>query len=304
MIFEKIRNIKFLCFLLLSFWIFVGCNYQKSGAQNFDQEGGGVLPGRITGVGERLGYQSNHYWDSLNVKDSLHTLNAEQAIVNYIALLSSLTPKQVDSSLTIFLNKIVKEPKLFLYFNLILEKYLYHPNSPLQNEAVYLKIIGYSLEAPNVSKALKIRLQQQLEILQKNKIGEIAKNIVFNNFDGKRNSLHELKSAYTLVLFYDPECDNCKKMITSMVNSSLLGNLDTDNRKLRILALYTEKNTKLWKSYASFIPKNWINGYDRTGKIFEKYDLRAIPSLYLLDKDKKVLLKDSKLEEVFRFFST
>ena len=42
------------------------------------------------------------------------------------------------------------------------------------------------------------------------------------------------------------------------------------------------------------LPAEWINAYDGAQDINvgELYDLRAIPSLYLLDRNKKVLLKD------------
>ena len=42
------------------------------------------------------------------------------------------------------------------------------------------------------------------------------------------------------------------------------------------------------------MPDNWINSYDKSMKMKndELYDLRAIPTLYLLDQDKVVLLKD------------
>ena len=50
-------------------------------------------------------------------------------------------------------------------------------------------------------------------------------------------------------------------------------------------------------------PKEWINGYDKKLVIKEKnlYDLKAIPTLYLLDKDKKVLLKDATVAQIDQY---
>mgnify|MGYP002527024690 FL=1 len=44
----------------------------------------------------------------------------------------------------------------------------------------------------------------------------------------------------------------------------------------------------------------WINGYDKKQTIEQNnlYDLKAIPTLYLLDKDKTVLLKDVTTKEI------
>ena len=48
----------------------------------------------------------------------------------------------------------------------------------------------------------------------------------------------------------------------------------------------------------------WGNGYDK-GQVLTHgllYDLSSIPSFYLLDKDKKVLLKDADWRQVTQFF--
>ena len=44
----------------------------------------------------------------------------------------------------------------------------------------------------------------------------------------------------------------------------------------------------------------WINSYESTVSLknVEIYDLKAIPTLYLLDKDKKVVLKDVTFNQV------
>ena len=48
------------------------------------------------------------------------------------------------------------------------------------------------------------------------------------------------------------------------------------------------------------MPAGWINSYDSTVSLKndEIYDLKAIPTLYLLDKDKKVVMKDVTFNQV------
>ena len=52
------------------------------------------------------------------------------------------------------------------------------------------------------------------------------------------------------------------------------------------------------------IPDGWINSYDKELTVLteECYDLKAMPALYLLDKDKKVLLKDATVKEIEDYF--
>ena len=58
---------------------------------------------------------------------------------------------------------------------------------------------------------------------------------------------------------------------------------------------------KNWNDFA----KEWTNGYDKELVIKNKnlYDLRAIPTLYLLDKNKTVLLKDATLQKVEQYLA-
>ena len=59
-----------------------------------------------------------------------------------------------------------------------------------------------------------------------------------------------------------------------------------------------------WREYAPIYPENWINAYDYAQAINNEglYFVRAIPSIYLLDGEKRVIYKDAPLEKVLAFF--
>ena len=73
-------------------------------------------------------------------------------------------------------------------------------------------------------------------------------------------------------------------------------------KKLTILAVYPDADLPLWKS-ASY-PSIMINGFDAGMMLLRKglYDLKAIPTLYLLDKEKKVILKDTTLDDILKLY--
>jgi hypothetical protein len=50
-------------------------------------------------------------------------------------------------------------------------------------------------------------------------------------------------------------------------------------------------------------PEQWYNGYDPDMVIRNEllYDVRAIPSLYLLDRKKNVIFKDAPEQKVFSY---
>ena len=61
-----------------------------------------------------------------------------------------------------------------------------------------------------------------------------------------------------------------------------------------------------WREYLPNYPKDWINGYDYTFSLRDsrKYDIRAIPSLYLLDAGKRVIMKDAPTSDVLSYLET
>ena len=58
--------------------------------------------------------------------------------------------------------------------------------------------------------------------------------------------------------------------------------------------LYPDEDLKTWER-SEAEPSGWIDARDADGRLRgeELYDLRAIPSIYLLDHQKRVVVKDS-----------
>jgi hypothetical protein len=64
--------------------------------------------------------------------------------------------------------------------------------------------------------------------------------------------------------------------------------------QLKILSIYPDEDLQAWRNKLESMPSRWIVAYDKEMKISTNnlYDLRAIPSLYLLDNAKRVIIKD------------
>ena len=83
--------------------------------------------------------------------------------------------------------------------------------------------------------------------------------------------------------------------ISSMISS---GNL-------AVLNIYIDEDLQAWREYMPIYPEEWYNGFDpdlviRTDNL---YSVRAIPSLYLLDNDKRVIMKDAPENKLFNYLN-
>ena len=73
--------------------------------------------------------------------------------------------------------------------------------------------------------------------------------------------------------------------------------------RLQVVDVYIDQEIDDWKAHVDEYPADWINGYDhgyviRTNLL---YNVRGIPSVYLLDADKRILMKDALPEAVVAF---
>lgn len=120
----------------------------------------------------------------------------------------------------------------------------------------------------------------------------------------KNREIIQYKSGLSIIIFYNPDCHACQE-ITRQMESSFLINEFSKSNKLKILAVYPDEDLDAWKEHVSVMPKDWINSYDKSVSLKndEIYDLKAIPTLYLLNKEKKVLLKDATFQQIENYLS-
>ena len=72
---------------------------------------------------------------------------------------------------------------------------------------------------------------------------------------------------------------------------------------MKILSVCIEGETEGWKNLPA--PEGWIDGCDGQKRLLEEdlYDLRNLPAIYLLDRDKRIVIKNAtmeRLEEVLK----
>lgn len=265
------------------------------------------IPVLLTDPSQRMEYLAQHYWDCITSAPAdtallQHQEELEQAWANYCDLLHRLPTVKAQQAVKLLLPALeTDDMKNYTYFKGLAEKYLDDPNSPLRNEEIYIAMLQAMTESSRLSHIDKIRPRERLKLALKNRVGNRAANFTYTLATGAQSNLYHLSADYTLVFFNNPGCEACAATIGILKSSPLIGRLLEEHR-LIILAMYTDEEMEEWQRHLPDFPTEWINAYDKTQVIRTKqlYDLRAIPSLYLLNKNKEVLLKDASTEQVLR----
>lgn len=288
--------------LLLSFLTASGCSGQggKQQTSQASQPAAFTLPKVpiiLQTPEEITAFLVSHYWDNFNFADTSLSGKAditEQAFADYVNFFPHTTNDVIEKSVSSMLHEAMTGSEdMFLHFEGLYEKYLYNPNSPFRNDAYYIIALQSIIADKLVDESFKIRPRYQLEMALKNRQGTIANDFGFTLGNGRKMKLSQVSGSYTVLFFNNPDCQECEHMKEVLSRLTVPG--------VRIVAIYPDEDVELWKKAA--YPKGWVNGYigQESGEQ-QSYDLRAIPCLYLLDKDKKVILKDARVEELVNYF--
>lgn len=263
------------------------------------------IPAMLTQPEERKSYLLEHYWDRFSFADTALVNNrevTEQGFVNQISLLADgVTPEKViRESLKNWCSRFMPEAQARQVMMQLADDYLYNPNSPFYNEGLYGVYLETMLEVLPEEDARRSSFDFKLRLLRRNKVGDKATDFSYYLPDGQKKSLvaTSVRGNRLLLVFYDPECESCHEVLREMTaDASLAGAVKAG--RVTVLAVYTEGNQEAWRKGLADMPEGWIIGTDRQ-KVKEEalYDLKAMPSLYLLDGQKRVLLKDAPLGQI------
>lgn len=251
---------------------------------------------------KRADYLVKHYWENINFADTNyihHPDITEQAWADYCDILNHVSLENAQEAMRNTIERTYVERKVFDYITKLAEKYLYDPNSPMHNEELYIPVLDAMLHAPMLKEVEKVRPQALRELAQKNRIGTKAIDFDYTLASGISNTLYQQKTDYTLLFFYNPGCLTCAETIEKLKKATVIKQM-IEQKRLTVLSIYPDEEPEEWRQHLNDFPKEWINGYDKHFTIKEEqlYDLKAIPTLYLLNKEKIVLLKDASAQTI------
>lgn len=263
------------------------------------------IPAMLMSEADKSAFLALHYFDRIDLKDTIliHPPDElEKGVANFIVLLPQQPKVVIDSAITALFRKASAEPKMYSFFWKTLDRYLNDPNSPIRNEELYISVCQSIVKLPVIDEVIASNASFNLKQALKNRMGMKAADFQITLESGKQLQMNGLKGKYTLLFFYEPDCHTCIQAKAFMRQSGFLNNL-LQNSIVTLVAFFPQDDKQLWLQRLPDCAPNWINGYDPDGYFTEKqpYDLRAFPTFYLLDKEKKVLLKDVPIEAIMQY---
>ena len=290
-----------------------------------------AIPDTLRSVEQRAGYLSEHYWDNYNFADTLLLKSkevTEQGFVNFIDILNRLnldnaskgvahkdiaqkdiTQKDIaqkdivrkdivrkdiarkdivrkdiarkdivrkditQKGIACFTRKAFSNAAAKERFENLIEHYFEDQLSPVRNDRVYLIFLEEMKNSPCFNETEKERIAFKIKTTNKNLPGDIAINFKFKDENRKEHQLSDYKDQKVILYFYDPDCENCHEVSAWLKQQSI----PADIKVLKMIA----------DNHISYM-----------------YSLKNMPTIFLLDKENKVILKDCTAQELIENIST
>lgn len=273
-----------------------------------------MVPESIKDQLARNVYYRSQYWDSVDLTDErlLRTPVFENKIDKYfdeiVPAAADTLKNEVDEVL--FKTRANEEMRKYVLLHLT-DKYI-NPKY-MGQDAVFVHLFTKYFIPGEADKWLNEKTRKFVfdrgYSLMLNVIGEKAANLVMADTSGKTRALYDVQAPYTIVCFWDPTCGHCQTEVPK---------LDTMYQKkwkakgVKMFGVKTDGPMDKWKEFIQKYKLDWTHVYQteamkeaeqKSGKpgFRQMYDVYQTPTIFLLDKDKKIIAKKLNYEQLDEF---
>lgn len=222
-------------------------------------------------------------------------------------LAHNVGPNAQSSSVSEAVERLMQQaenqPPLYDYLLHEAEELLFNVTSPSRNEELFLRMLQYDLDHHG-STFKGNRREYLYRLISRNRVGQPAYDIRLQMRNGSRQRLSDFSGRFLLLVFFDPECGPCMEVLNLLRRSTDIDQLIRHDR-LILLTVYTDHHPEIWAEIKTHFPMQWQVAIDVDHVVEDQhYDLKAMPTLYLLSPQQRVILKDADVSGILTWLRT
>lgn len=262
-------------------------------------------------------FYRKHYWDGVTFMDSrlIRTPFFLPKVERYFRdlLVPSADTIIKEADYLLLLARTNTEMYKFL-LNWLTDEYIYPKY--MGQDAVFVHLFE-KYHSKGVSNWLNEKqltaISNRAYMVMSNLIGDKAADLDMVDTLGKPYPLYSVNGAFTVVCFWDPTCGHCREEVPRLDSlyhakwkqqGVILYGVLSENERDKWLTFIRENNLKDWiHVYQTEETKKSITASERPG-YKQLYDITQTPTLYLLDKDKRIIAKKLTLQQMDELLQT
>jgi peroxiredoxin len=250
-------------------------------------------------------FRKEHYWDNFNFAQNglLRTPLIEKKLDTYLKKVLIQMPDSILAPTIQLIEKSKANKEMFQYIsgNILTNS----ANSDIMGmDKVFVEVAkSFFLngQAEWLDSTTIEKIKREVYLSLPNLIGNKAPELKLPNENNEYFSLHQIEAEYTILYFWEPNCNHCAKATPKLYNDIYIPLREKD---VEIFAVCTQDNKEEWQN---FILDNklfdWINVWDpeMLSNFRGWYNIKTTPTLFLLDKDKKIVAKKIDVETAGKY---
>jgi thiol-disulfide isomerase/thioredoxin len=248
-------------------------------------------------------YNKDHFFDNIDLNDErlIRTPLLYSRLDSFFTNVLIQSPDTINKEIDKLINKCSSNYKMFQFVSVYLFNH-FRESEIMGHDAVMVKIaddIYLSGKADWVTREFKDDLRKQIDLIRPNLIGKKAENMVMDSYKGIFVSLYDVEKDFTVLYFWEPNCGHCQE-----ATPKLKAYYDKPkDYSLEVFAVCTTADKEKWTKYIEDNKLTWINGWDpkRISHFDFYYNVQSTPTIYVLDKNKKIIAKKLAVEEIGPF---
>lgn len=252
----------------------------------------------------RYNYYKTHYFDNIDFSDErmLRTPIFHKKIMDYLDRMTPQHPDSIIRSAHYIIDKSKANKDVFRYC-LVTISNKYETSNIMGMDAVFVDLAeNYYMKGDAYwsDSTLDEKIRKRVKELKPTLLGKTAPNMNLLDTLMHPVSLKAIKSNYTILYFYDPDCGHCKKktpILKKIYNETL------KEMGVEVLAVCTVTDVKKWKKFIKDNKLNWINAADPYlhDNFRALYNINSTPKIFVVDKDKKIIAKRLDVDQLVEF---
>jgi peroxiredoxin len=250
----------------------------------------------------------NRYWDNVDLTDDrlIRTPVFHNKLKEFYTRTIIQIPDSIIADGDNLLKKMPPNGELFKY-TLVYMLNEMAKSKIMGFDAVYVHLVknyyakGYT---PWVDSVQLYKITERGRILEPLLIGKKAMNIQLADTTLKVfHSLYDIKSKYTVLCFWDPDCGHCKKEVPILADAYHKMKKEGIDVEIYAPSIMSIDEMKKWTDFINEHHLDWINVADpyRQNNFRFEWDIQSTPQIYILDKDKIIKAKRIGADQVEDF---
>lgn len=250
-------------------------------------------------------YYKKHYWDYIDFEEDrlIRTPVFHNKLEYYFNAIVHPAPDSLIQEIDSFLSRLSEKSELYehslWYLTLKFDQ---------SNRMGYDAILVHFAEnyyakgkAPWLNVGVLKNIMDEAKKRSNSLIGKQGPNLVMQNLGSTPISMYSIEKDYTILYFWDPKCSHCKEETPKLIE------FYKQNKKkmnLEIFAVCADTNIQAMKTYIADHKLDWINvngPRSYTQNFHELYNVYTTPFIFVLDKNKTIIAKQIKSDQLLDF---